>query len=357
MCNPHCECPASGFCQRHRMKKTPAMHAACQGNASTSDGGKKMWIAWEQGMLGATRPENPIDNPEHFRGGLPSPRRVGASPATLVVNAQERQSLLDNFKRSYSYPSIECADLSNAVRHLTFHLWPVSDCGAWQWNCDRLIKRADLFNGRRVVAIAISKETDTADQVKHYLRDFTDDFIVTQNDSRLREAATWVPMLRHLEEYRSESDVTFSCHAKGVRHKLRPDVQGSTLFDWTQAMYDTCLQWDPVASLLEEFATVGSFRRLQSHMTGRGGFGPWHYSGAFYWWRNRDAFRRNWMYTPNQFFGTEAWPGIMFETHESGVLFSDNTGDLYDKSYFDSHVSPALDLWKTKNIQTESAHA
>jgi hypothetical protein len=339
------------------MQKDAAFFAACQGNAPTTDGGKKLWMAWERGMLGATRPDSPVDSPEPFRREVPSPRSVDPSPATLVVKTEEHQALLDNYRRAYSYPPIECADLSNAVRHLTFHVWPVAGFGAWQWNCDRLMEHADLFNGRRIVAIATSKETDSADSVKDYLQDFTDEFIVIKNDNRLREVATWVPMLKKLEEYRSESDVTFSCHAKSVRHRIVPGVEGSTLFDWTSAMYETCLQWGAVLPLLEEFATVGSFRRLQSHMTGRGGFGPWHYSGSFYWWRNRDAFRRNWRYTPNQFFGTEAWPGIMFEAHESGVLFSDKTGDLYDKSYFDSEIRPALDLWKMKHMRMEVERA
>ena len=325
MPNPHCVCPASGFCSRHKINKDQTAFIACQGNASTTDGGRKMWIAWEQGMLGATRPGNPVDNPEPFRQGFARPTRSEQPRATLLVETREHRAILDSYKRPYSYPAIECADLRNAVRHLTFHVWPVTGTGAWQWNCDRLIENAELFNGQRIVAIVTSGETDTADKVKNYLRGFTDDFIVMRNDGRLREVATWVPMLRKLEAYQSESDVTFSCHGKCVRHKITPESQGSTIFEWTQAMYDTCLRWD--------------------------GFGPWHYSGTFYWWRNRDAFRRNWRYTPNHFFGTEAWPGIIFDVKESGVIFCDDTGDLYDKAYFDSKIKPRLEEWKVKHSQ------
>ncbi len=351
MANPHCVCPASGFCDRHKIVKNDSDFAACRGNASTSDGGRKMWMAWERGMLGATAPapETRIENPQPFRVHQSPPQPISGRMLLPDELSREHLSIIDSYRKPYDYPPIEEACMNEAVRHLTFHLWPVANVGAWQWNCDRLIERADLFNGRRIVAIVTSHESDTADAVKHYLRDFTNDFVVIRNDPRIREVATWVPMLKMLEQYQSENDVTFSCHGKCVRHFVSPDVKKTTIFAWTKAMYDTCLHWGSVWPLLEQFATVGSFRRLQSHMTGRGGFGPWHYSGAFYWWRNRDVYRRNWMYTPNHFFGTEAWPGIVFTKQESGVIFSDDTGDLYDLNYFENSIVPRLDSWKTNS--------
>jgi hypothetical protein len=329
------------------MQKDNALFTACKGTADSPDGGRKYWMVWERGMLGATAPEAPIENPPPFREGFTQPPRIVTVP-TLPM-PREWKAVLDSYRKPYDYPPIECADLSHVVRHLTFHVWPVRQFGAWQWNCDRLLKNADLFNGRRIVAITTSNETDSVDEVRHYLRDFTDDFIVMKNDARLREVITWVPILKKLEGYQSESDVTFSCHAKGVRHLVHPDVQESTLFDWTDAMYETCLCWDAIHPLLEEFATVGSFRTQQSHMTQLGGFGPWHYSGSFFWWRNRDAFRRNWMYTPNHFFGTEAWPGIMFAFRESGVVFADKVLNLYEKHYFDTEIKPALEEWRKQH--------
>ena len=67
MPNPLCECPVAGFCTRHKMTKTGHAHQMCQGEAPTSDGGWKYWIAWERGLLGATAPANPVTNPPRFR--------------------------------------------------------------------------------------------------------------------------------------------------------------------------------------------------------------------------------------------------------------------------------------------------
>lgn len=245
-------------------------------------------------------------------------------------------------------PPIETVDLSEAVRHLTFHVWPVSGFGAWQWNCDRLIESASLFNGRRIVAIATDDTTDSADDVKRYLGDFTDEFVETKNDPRLREVATWLPMLTRLESNNGPHDVTFSCHAKGVRHKRTPDAEGSTVFPWTEAMWQTCSDWQAVRPLLETKATVGTFRRFAAHTSTRG-FGAWHYSGTFYWWRNRDAFRRGWKNVLQTFFGTEAWPGLLFGKEDAGVIVCDDVRDLYKLDYWKNEIEPQLAQWRSQD--------
>ena len=247
-------------------------------------------------------------------------------------------------------PPIDSLSLNNATRHLTFHIWPVKDFGAWQWNCDRLLANANIFNGRRIVAIAADSQSDTPEMVKEYLAGFTDEVIVVPNDTKLREVATWLPMLKLLEPYQSADDVTFSCHAKCVRHRITADNEGSTVFRWTQAMWELCSRWDIVQPLLENAATVGAFRRFGPH-SHKEGFGPWHFSGTFYWWRNRDSFRRNWTYAPQKMFGTEAWPGILFREDESAVIACDKVGDLYKLDYWLKEIEPQLAVWRAKHEQ------
>ena len=106
MPNPSCVCELAGFCARHKIKKSGHEHQLCKGTAPTVDCGRKYWIAWEQGMLGATRPENPVINPDRFCIGdyvppLPTtapamqPRGFGdviASALSAVGITQERVS-------------------------------------------------------------------------------------------------------------------------------------------------------------------------------------------------------------------------------------------------------------------------
>lgn len=256
----------------------------------------------------------------------------------------KRQALLNKWFPA-DLPPVEPVNLDHPTRHLTCHLWPVRDFGAWQWNCDQLLSHADLFNGKRIVSIAVSDETDSADAVRDYLRDFTTEFIVVKNDPKIREVATWLPMLSRLQRYQGESDVTFSCHGKCVRHNLKlADAAGSTVFRWTAEMYETCLNWWLVRPILERAAMAGSFRRFMT--AHRNAWGPWHYSGTFYWWRNRDVFRRNWEYVPQRFFGTEAWPGWLFKPDEVGVICGDDVGDLYQFDYWTNTIEPLLEQWR-----------
>jgi hypothetical protein len=308
-------------------------------------------------MLGATAPEKPVLDPPMFcldRGfGDQMARAINVASFGLIPQCggcKQREALLNHWFPS-KVPAIERIDLQEATRHLMFHIWPVKEFGAWQWNCDQLLEHADCFNGRRIVAIVTDDETDTADAVRDYLRDFTDEFLEFPNDGRLREVVSFVPMLERLEGHQSERDVTFSCHAKAVRHKLTPDSQGTTLFRWAGACYETLTRWDEVRPLLETKGTVGAFRRFFATIDRRG-FGPWHYSGAFYWFRNRDAFRRNWRYVPERFYGTEAWPGLMFKVDESASIACDNVGDLYNFEYWTKTIEPQLEVWRTERATT-----
>lgn len=280
-------------------------------------------------------------------------------PVADIIPVKPRPSRLKNVNNyanevieklpSPTGPPIETIDTSDLVRHLTFHIYPVAKFGAWQWNCDRLLAASHLFNGRRIVAIAVDGTTDSDFEVRRYLADFTDEFIVVQNNTILREVATWLPMLERLREHDSERDVTFSCHAKGVRHKLVPDEsEGSTVFRWTQAQWELGTHWPSIEPLLQGHATAGAFRRYVSHSP-KLGFGQWHYSGTFYWWRNRDVFRRSWRNVPKSFIGTEAWPGLLFAPHEAGVTLGDDVHDLYQMHYWQNAIEPQLAKWRMEH--------
>jgi len=64
--NIHCECPIAGYCNRHKMDKKPRQHQLCSGVADSSDCGLKYWRAWEEGKLGATAPDTPVNTPLGF---------------------------------------------------------------------------------------------------------------------------------------------------------------------------------------------------------------------------------------------------------------------------------------------------
>lgn len=229
-------------------------------------------------------------------------------------------------------------------RNLLMHIWPSKGWGAWQWNCDQILRRATLFNGRRIVAIATSADADPPEAVQEYLRDLDAEFIIVENDREYREVVTFLPLLGRVAS-EDRNDVTFYCHSKGCRHRATPDEPRTTVFRWTEAMYEVCLDdWPAVAEALQASAMAGAFRR--HGMFALPGNHRWHYSGTFFWFRNQDVFTRGWNRVDQRRYGAEAWPGRMFKAEETSCLMLDHCQNMYSLPYFDNVVQRAWDAWR-----------
>lgn len=221
---------------------------------------------------------------------------------------------------------------TSQVRHLTFHIWATKTHDGWKWNLRELAKRWSLFNGVKVMAVALSDESETAATIVAYASSLGiafDHVIGIQNNKKLREVVTWTPMLEFLNpEYAGHNEVVFSCHAKGVRHSALT----STLETWARIMYEACLDdWTTVDDQLIKYLATGAFKRYNNFRTP--GNDCWHYSGTFFWWRLRELGQRDWRRIDQKFYGTESWLGLHCKNEETGCLFTDETGNLYDANY------------------------
>tara|TARA_R110000822_G_scaffold306865_1_gene433448 strand:- start:1561 stop:2769 length:1209 start_codon:yes stop_codon:yes gene_type:complete len=233
---------------------------------------------------------------------------------------------------------------TSTTRHLTFHIWPTKTHDGWKWNLQQLAKRWGLFNGTKVMAVALSHDAETAATVVDYASSIGiafDHVIGIQNNKTIREVATWVPMLRLLNpSSASHSEVVFSAHAKGVRHSALT----STLETWARIMYEACLDdWPTVENHLQRYLATGAFKRYNNFTTP--GNDCWHYSGTFFWWRLRELGNRNWQQADQKFFGTESWLGLHAKHEETGCLFVDGVQNLYDANY----MSEIETQWKAHN--------
>ncbi len=219
---------------------------------------------------------------------------------------------------------VQHVDLSDAVRHLTYHIWPTKGNDCWRWNLEQLAARWPLFNGRKVVGIAYDYRSEFPDTVLKEcdrLGIRWDHVIQRRNTTKLGEVKTWPLRLSMLyPETCGPDEVVFAAHAKGVRH------QYGAVIPWTQTMYECCLDdWDTVRQQLEWAIFTGAFQQ-------DGPFQPgirWHYSGSFYWFRLADIGRRNWQNIEHHYAGTETWPWLMVNRTETGCLFARDCGNLY----------------------------
>jgi hypothetical protein len=240
------------------------------------------------------------------------------------------------------------------VRHLTFHLWPTTKHDAWQWNLQQLSQRWPLFTGKKIIAIATDGSTVSAETVLQFCEQLGiqwDHVIVQPNDSRIREVATWVPMLRLLNpETAGPNEVVFACHGKGVRHETREDH----IKAWAEVMYESCLDYWPLAEeQLRSKVATGSFRKFGGFKTQCRNF---HFSGTFFWWRLAEIGSRDWKKVEQKYWGTENWMSCQAEATECGFLFHDKCVSLYEYQYWKDVVWPAWETWKQDNAKFAYVH-
>lgn len=226
-------------------------------------------------------------------------------------------------------------------RNLIYHVWPVRG-GTWRWNLDELIRRIDLFNGRRVIGIVCDDRSEDADAVQACLQGHGCEFVVMRNDRR-GESATFGEMLARVESL-DPDELSFYAHAKGVKYE--PQFPRSVK-RWAEVQYAVTLDdWLGAKEQLQRFAMTGIFRK-HGRFANHENLGDWHYSGTFFWLRHASVFSRNWQEVPQFYGGVEAWPGMHFSRHETGCMLLDNLRELpYQDRFWASKGDPAMRRWK-----------
>ena len=246
-----------------------------------------------------------------------------------------------------SGPTLSCTEAFSSIpaRHLIYHVWPVKE-SSWRLNVEELLKRIDIFNGRRIISVFCDSRSDDPEKVKQLLAGHGCEFLIKSNNS-IGEAAAFPALLESVKST-NMNDITFYGHAKGV--KYGPNFS-NPLRKWIQAMYAVNLDnWIEVKRQLNQFSMTGAFKmrgRFATHKK----LGNWHYSGTFFWFRNSEVFSVPYQKVPQFYYGVEAWPGILFSDHETGCLFLDGIRGLaYKDSFWRSTGDSAMSRWK-KQVQ------
>lgn len=225
------------------------------------------------------------------------------------------------------------------TRNLLYHILPVKDNDVWLRNVHQILKRIDLFNGKKVIGISYEDGmTVEPDDVKRQFEGRDCEFIVVDNDRVLRETITFPDMLRAVEST-DPREASFYAHAKGVI------TSGNTLgvMYWRNAMYHHLLdRWDEVAEALRYHPVVGTHRkhhpRKNSYPDGVTE-SDWHFAGTYFWFRNKEVFELDAIselqYTG---YGLESFPATIFDYSESFCMAFDNVKNPYNPNTYSEPI-------------------
>jgi hypothetical protein len=217
------------------------------------------------------------------------------------------------------------------VRNLIYHVYPGKGNDLWRANVRQLVRRWDLFTGRRLIAVAIGPKSHGLDEVTREFGDVDADFRPFANDPELREVLTFRPLLEQVADT-DPGTVTFYAHSKGnatLESAQGPQnaadrVRGATR--WRNAMYHHLLdRWLVVEQALTRSAAVGTTQmegrfRYPSGLT----FGPgfWMFAGTFFWLRHDVIFGLpNWREIAADRYGAEAWLGSLLPMSAVASVF------------------------------------
>lgn len=234
-------------------------------------------------------------------------------------------------------PPVECIEFDGEpVRNLIYHVYPYSQNDIWKWNLGLLEKHIELFNGKRLFAVAYGQNTVSLDRAIDLIRPLaTEEPLVFRNDPEKWELVSFLPLLQLVESV-DPNEVTFRAHTKGVTRAAQQRYKH--VREWVERLYCVNLgRWEQAQEDLRCKAMTGAMRR--KHQLGDG---KWFYCGAFYWFRNIHVFRRNWRSVQQYKYGPESWPSQMFEWEETACLAADNCPQPYMKTAWERQILPLM---------------
>jgi hypothetical protein len=234
------------------------------------------------------------------------------------------------------------------TRHLLYHVYPRRG-SAWRTRLLALRERMELFNGKRLVAIATDGTTEAAPMVEDALAGLGCEFIRVRNNPERREVESFLPLFERLQEIQGPEHCTLFAQAKGVSRIGQEHVQ-----TWTQAIEELYLDyWPVVEGLLTKYPVAGSFKKVGRGWSDSESKSTWHYSGSWFWVRNDRLFAKpDWRRIDQFWSGIEPYPSLHFHEREAGCIFLSASVpqlNLYDSAFWSRTVAPALEKFRTEN--------
>ena len=221
-------------------------------------------------------------------------------------------------------------------KNLAFYICPFACNDERKTNVEILSKHLSIFDGEIAVCVATGNGLVESSEVKSYVSEKISKeihWISISNDPALGEVKGFIPLMNIMAASNPDS-ATFYCHAKGVTPgKKRSELEAVRM--WRDLMYTYCLS-DPtrIDAVLQKWPCCGCFKKYGSHHLSTGS--PWHFSGTFFWFRNRDIFSKTgWNEVKDDRYWVEGFIGELIPSEDAFCLFGNDPWpcNLYKYDY------------------------
>jgi hypothetical protein len=223
------------------------------------------------------------------------------------------------------------------IKSLIYHVCPLRNNDIWRRNLQQLLWRIELFDGKRVIAVAHDggERLHDPDEVAAMFSGVRATLLRRRNDRHLREVASFRDLLEEVKDLGPDNAV-FYAHTKG--NSTTESVEGATY--WRNMMYHELLdEHERCMRLLEAYDAVGTTkivwpRGFRSPYPSRLEHGSWMFAGTFFWFHAHTVFSRpNAMYVPQDRYGAEAWLSGILDASEAKSVFQPWLEDQFPNPY------------------------
>lgn len=186
------------------------------------------------------------------------------------------------------------------------------------FNIRHLLTYLPKFNGKKVININYDNLSQAEGFVNKAFNDFSDiDFFFTDNASTSgkHELVPFINKLMPAVESTDDNEYTFYGHTKGISH-YGSQHETQVLY-WANIMYYKNLSnFDLIENILQKYCCCGTLKINQPLSVLS--FVKWHYSGSFFWLKNKEIFSRDYRshYSKNKY-GIEGYPAWHFGTEQA----------------------------------------
>lgn len=205
------------------------------------------------------------------------------------------------------------------VRNLIYHVYPAGD---WESIAREIATYRDIFNGKRIIAIADPGGGYDIQGVEHVCRSIFQPTSceIFVNHTDLRETITF-PWLINSVLNSNPNEATFYAHTKANTTADNPN--GATR--WRHVMTENLLgRWQDAMQRLSGHAFVGTHKMIwpancpSPFPTRLRATYPWMHCGTFWWFRHDQVSKlhRPGLIVPDRY-GVEAWPSQLIPHSEA----------------------------------------